>query len=245
MAEPTLLHFLRAHVLEHLSRFLLAERQQQDRGALDATAAFVLLLVDHAPARLCYSSWPTQVRTTWRHALRILAHQRARLRQLLFVGERLSARPPSARVAPSAAPDAGSGAGRHQRRGRGSAGRASAAEHREHEHQHHDEPRDDLRDVEHPRLFPDRHRFELALRRRGVSRNGEFTTFTLSPRCSSKPTASFTSVVTCSSCCGVSGVVVTLPSFPAVRRLSMSTATVSRCSRPAGVLVYAMVRSIS
>ena len=33
-----LLHFARAHVLEHLRRLLLAEGQQQDRGALGAVA---------------------------------------------------------------------------------------------------------------------------------------------------------------------------------------------------------------
>ena len=41
------LHFPRAHVLEDLRGFLLAERQQQDRGALGAAAALRLVRLTH------------------------------------------------------------------------------------------------------------------------------------------------------------------------------------------------------
>ena len=76
-------------MLQHLRGFLLAERQQQDRRALGAAAAFFGCLVFVHDRSLFVLA--TQVLHHLRDALRILADQRARLRELLFVGERRAA----------------------------------------------------------------------------------------------------------------------------------------------------------
>ncbi len=62
------LHFLGAHVLQHLGGFLLAEGQQQDGGALGARAfRFLLIVIVLAtqPLTTCatrFGSWVTRVR---------------------------------------------------------------------------------------------------------------------------------------------------------------------------------------
>src|SRR5690348_8728926 len=83
--------------------------------------------------------------------------------------------------------------------------------------------------------------------------NGWFTTLTLSPRAASKPTAFLVSSVSRSSSCAVNGTPAGAApaALPAVAGplsaslLSSTTATVSRASRPAGSLMWLMVRSSS
>ena len=79
--SPTLLHVLGAHVLQHLGGFLLAERQQQDRGALGAADGLCRLALWLIHRRL------THVFTTCATRVGSCATSRARLRDLLLVGD--------------------------------------------------------------------------------------------------------------------------------------------------------------